>query len=187
MSQRYHRGGTYQTRNPLAVHSPLRSVSLIRPGAAVFGTAWYDGTWNQAKPLVVVVEPVAAPAPAPVDAARDLRNAEAWLREVVRVYDFARREIGDANRTHRDAVIVAGHVVSPAVRFTPERIRERKSYAFRLFNKRRSELAAAKRRLAAARLALGLPVETVAVVTPVAAKTRTARVATSEAGVHAAA
>ena len=184
MSHRYHRGGTYQTRNPLAVHSPLRSVSLFRPGAAVFGAAWYDGTWNQARPLVVV-EPVAAPAPAPVDAARELRNAEVWLREVVRVYDFARREIGDANRTHREAVIVAGHVVSPAVRFTPERIRERKSYAFRLFNKRRSELAAAKRRLAAARIALGLPVETVAVVTPVAAKTRTARIPTSEVGLRA--
>jgi hypothetical protein len=183
VSQRYHRGGTYQTRNPLAVHSPLRSVPLLRPAATVFGTAWYDGTWNQPKPAAAAVDVLP---PMPADAQHELRNAIAGLAEAQRVYDAARAEIGDANRTGREALVVAGRVVASAVRFTPERIRERKSYAFRLFNKRRGQLAAARRRLTAARAALGLPVEATALA-PVATASRAARPLTHQAGLRAAA
>ena len=49
------------------------------------------------------------------------------------------------------------HVVMPAVRFSVERIRERKSYAFRLYNQRRGQVAVARRRVDAARAALGQP------------------------------
>ena len=37
MFKRYHCGGTCQTRNPLAVHSPLRSMLLFRPAPTVLG------------------------------------------------------------------------------------------------------------------------------------------------------
>ncbi len=147
MSQRYHRGYKYQTRNLQAAHSPLRSIPLLRPAAAVFGTSWYDGSWNQPK-MAPVIE--TAPAPfAPVHPERALANAEASLRDAQRAYDGARRVIGEANRTHSEAVSVNGRVVMPARPFTNERVRERKSAAFKLFNKRRSELATAKRVLAA--------------------------------------
>lgn len=93
------------------------------------------------------------------DPQRELRAAEADLRAALHCYDDARREIGNANRTKTEAMIVNGRVVMPAKPFTPERIRERKSAALSLFNLRRSQLFAAKRRLAAAHSALGLPVE----------------------------
>jgi len=157
MSQRYHRGGTYQTRNPLAACNPLRSIPLMRRASAVFGRSWHDGTWNQPKPAVVV-KPVAAPVPASVDPAAELANAEANLRAAVRVYDYARKEIGEANRTKTRETVCNGRVVIAALPFTPERIRQRKSAAFKLFNKRRGELTHARRRLDAARAALGLPV-----------------------------
>ncbi len=147
---------TYQSRNPLARTSPLRSIPLFRPASI----------------LLRAPKPVFAPVPAPaLDpsfvplpppsveelARRELECAEASLREYVRVYDFARREIGEANRTHTTAVMAGKHVVMPAKPFTKERIRERKSAAFKLFNKRRGELSAARKRVDAARIALGLP------------------------------
>ncbi len=149
MSMRYHRGGTYQTRNPLAVASPLRSMPTFRHPATVFGASWDDGTWNQPK-AAPLPETRAVAVAAPVDPSRELLNAAAGLREAQRVYDAAREEIGEANRTRTEAMMVNGRVAMPARQFTPERMRERKSSAFRLFNKRRGQLAAAKRRLAAA-------------------------------------
>ena len=157
MSQRYHRGGTYQTRNPIAATNPLRSIPLMRRASEVFGKSWHDGTWNQPKPAVVV-KPVAAPAPASVNPAAELANAEANLRAAIRVYDYARKEIGEANRTKTRETVCNGRVVIAALPFTSERIRQRKSDAFKLFNKRRGELTHARRRLDVARAALGLPV-----------------------------
>ncbi len=147
---------TYQSRNPLARTSPLRSIPLFQSASILLRAA----------------APVYAPVPAPVFepgyvpppppsaeklAQRELANAEASLREYVRVYEGARREIGEANRTHSEALMLGTHVVMPAKAFTKERIRERKSYAFKMFNKRRGQLSAARRRVDAARIALGLP------------------------------
>lgn len=156
----------YVLRNPRAVANPLRSVETFRPAAAVFGTTWRDGTWNQPKP---------APAPVPAPAAggggyaystawRDnpagrLANAEAAVREARRMYVFARKAIGEANASHTRAVVMHGRVVMAASPFTPERRRERRSDAFRLFNKRLAQLRAAERRLADVRAALNLPAE----------------------------
>ncbi len=156
MSQRYHRGGAYQTRNPIAATNPLRSIPLVQRASEVFGTSWHDGSWNQPKPAVVVT-PVAAPAPASVNPAAELANAEANLRAAIRVYDYARKEIGEANRTKTQETVCNGRVVIAALPFTPERIRQRKSAAFKLFNKRRGELIRARCRVDAARAALGLP------------------------------
>ncbi len=75
-----------------------------------------------------------------------LANAQAGLREAVRVYDFARREIGQANRG-----VFAGHVIK---NITPERRRALRRAAFLLFNKRRGQLVQARHRVAAAELAL---------------------------------
>ena len=156
MSQRYHRGGTYQTQNPVAATNPLRSIPLVQRASAVFGKSWHDGTWNQPKPAVVVT-PVAAPAPASVNPAAELANAEANLHAAIRVYDYARKEIGEANRTKTQETVCNGRVVIAALPFTPERIRQRKSAAFKLFNKRRGELIRARCRVDAARAALDLP------------------------------
>ncbi len=156
MSMRFHRGGTYQTRNPIAATNPLRSIPLVQRASAVFGTSWHDGTWNQPTPAVAV-KPVAAPAPASVNPAAELANAQANLRAAIRVYDYARKEIGEANRTKTRDTVCNGRVVIAALPFTPERIRQHKSEAFKLFNKRRGELSHARRRLDAAGAALGLP------------------------------
>ena len=136
--------------------NPLRSIPLLRP-------AWV---------LHRAPMPTFAPMPAPVfeqgrgeffvpTAAalltRELANAEAALREAVRVYDAARAGIGQANRTSTAAVVAGGRVVMPSLPFTAQRIRERKSAAFQLFNQRRSLLVGARRRVDAARAALGLP------------------------------
>ncbi len=150
MSVRYHRGGTYQTRNPKAVHSPLRSMPLYRHPAAVFGTAWYDGTWNQPKPAVVVIPPTPAPPPL------TLAEAEAGLREAVRLYDHARHEIGLANARRRPALIIHGRIAAPAVEFTAERIKREKSYAFSRFNVVRGRLVRARKAAVAARAAAGV-------------------------------
>ena len=137
-------------------HQPAAVDPAVQRASAVFGTSWHDGTWNQPKPAVVV-EPVVAPAPASVNPAAELANAEANLRAAVRVYDYARKEIGEANRTKTQETVCNGRVVIAALPFTPERIRQHKSEAFKLFNKRRGELSHARRRLDAARTALGLP------------------------------
>ncbi len=75
-----------------------------------------------------------------------LANAQAGLREAVRVYDFARREIGQANRG-----VFAGHTIR---NITAERRRALRRDAFLLFNKRRGQLVQARRRVAAAEAAL---------------------------------
>jgi len=81
------------------------------------------------------------------------------MRDAIRVYDFARKEIGEANATRTVAVLKLGQVIIPSKPYSPERISARKSAAFKLFNRRRAQLIAARRRLDAARLTLGLPVE----------------------------
>lgn len=151
------RGNTYVTLNRRTSNNPLRSVPLYRHPAAVFGTSWHDGTWNLPRVAPAQVVVVAPPAPVALDPARELRAAEAAMRDAMRVYDFARKEIGEANRTHTAAMLKLGEVVIPAKPYRPERIRERKSYAFRQFNKRRAQILAARRRLDAARIAPGLP------------------------------
>jgi hypothetical protein len=75
-----------------------------------------------------------------------LLNAQAGLREAVRVYDFARREIGQANRG-----IFCNHVIK---NITTERHLALRRAAFLLFNKRREQLAQARRRVIAAEAAL---------------------------------
>ncbi len=152
------RGLHYVTLSRRKNCNPLRSVSLLRSPAEVFGTSWHDGTWNQPKAEPVpIAASVSVAAPLALDPARELRAAEAGMRDAVRVYDFARKEIGEANATSTVAVLKLGQVVIPSRPYRPERIRERKSAAFTLFNRRRAQLIAARRRLDAARLALGLP------------------------------
>jgi hypothetical protein len=148
---------TYVTLNRRTSNNPLRSVPLLRHPSAVFGTSWHDGTWNQSKAEPAPYVAPVAPAPVALDPQRELRAADAGMRDAVRVYDFARKEIGEANATRTAAVLKLGQVIIPSKPYSPERISERKSAAFRLFNKRRVQLIAARRRLDAARLALGLP------------------------------
>jgi hypothetical protein len=107
--------------------------------------------------LPLYVERALAPAPDP--RLRELEAAEGALASAQRLYDFARAAIGEADRTVLAPVLCGGRVVSPVTRLTAQRVRERKSDAFRLFNLRRGQLAAAKRRVAAARKALGLVVD----------------------------
>ena len=118
-------------------------------------------TFQPASMLRQIQPPVQHP-PAPIQTAapgrawhiltvRDLAqtallNAQAGLREAVRVYDFARRGISEANRG-----IFAGHVIR---NITTERRRTLRRDAFVLFNKRRGQLLQARRRVAAAELAL---------------------------------
>ena len=154
----------YVEMNRKGAHNPLRTGPLYQHPAAVFGTSYYDGTWNQPKvgannPQVPARSANIAPSAAPValDPARELRNADAAMREAVRVYDFARKEIGEANRTHTPGLVKLGQVVMPSKALSPERVRENKRLAFVQFNQRRAQLLAARRRLDAARLALGLP------------------------------
>jgi hypothetical protein len=155
MSQRYHRGGTYQTRNLLAVHNPLRSIPMFQPASI----------------LIRLPMPTFAPSTAPVFAPyersandlliSELANAEAALRDVVRVYDAARAAIGEANRHTLPDTLPAfirrqtGPFVP--VRLSAKRIRARKSAAFTMFNRRRGELSRARCQVDAARSALGLP------------------------------
>jgi len=90
------------------------------------------------------------------------RRAEGALRTARRVYLDARRGIGDANRTRTAPVIAAGRVVMPARSFIQERIRERKSAALRLFNRRCAELRAAEREFAAVIATASVPLALVA-------------------------
>jgi hypothetical protein len=75
-----------------------------------------------------------------------LRNAQAGLREAVRVYDFAHWETGQANRG-----IFYNHVIK---NITAERRRVLCRAALLLLNKRRDQLGQARRRVAAAEPAL---------------------------------
>ena len=125
--------------------NPLRSIPMFQPASAL----------RQIPPPVQHPAPPRLPRPAGrachVPTARELAqtvllNAQAGLREAVRVYDFARREIGQANRG-----IFCNHVIR---NITDERRRALRRDAFVLFNKRRAQLAQARRRVAAAELAL---------------------------------
>ena len=127
---------TYQSTNPLARTNPLRSIPFMRPASALWRPAYLP---DEPTPVVVA---------APVDLVRELANAEALLRECVRVYDAARAGIGEANQHILPDTLPSfirgqsGPFVP--VRLSAERIRERKSYAFKLFNKRRGELTRAR-------------------------------------------
>lgn len=125
--------------------NPLRAIPMFQPASV----------------LARMQHPTQHPAPPPlprpaghachVPDARELAqtallNAQAGLREAVRVYDFARREIGQANRG-----VFAGHIIK---NITVERRRALRRAAFLLFNKRRGQLVQARRRVAAAELAL---------------------------------
>ena len=66
--------GTYQTRNPKAVHNPLRSLPLFRPASAVFGPSATDKLVGE------------------------LRNALWTVAGWERAYDKARATLGAANR-----------------------------------------------------------------------------------------
>ncbi len=87
---------------------------------------------------------------------RDLANAEATLTGLMNALTVARAGIGEANRTHTAPVMDGSRVLMPAIRFSAARMRDRKSYAFRLFNRRRVEIVAARRCVDAARAVLGL-------------------------------
>jgi len=125
--------------------SPLRSIPMFEPAFML----------RRIQPPAQHPAPSSLPRPAGhachVPDARELAqtallNAQAGLREAVRVYDFARREIGQANRG-----VFAGHVIK---NITAERRRALRRAAFLLFNKRRGQLVQARRRVTAAELAL---------------------------------
>ncbi len=146
---------TYQT--------PFRSVSYkalsLRPAAAVFGKNWQE-LLSAPRRVPTAPAPVAVRAVAAmVNPASELRSALAGLKDAVRVYDFARVQIGEANRTASKPVMVNGTAAIPAKLYTREQRRARRSLAFREFNRRRAQLLAARRRLDDAQLALGLSVD----------------------------
>jgi hypothetical protein len=122
----------------------------------VFDTAWHDSTWNQPKAEPAPFVAPVAPAPVALDPQRELRAADVGIRDAVRVYDLARKEIGAANATRAVAMVKLGQVI-PSHPYTPERVHERQSAALKLFNRRRAQLIAARRRSDVARLALDLP------------------------------
>ena len=62
---------------------------------------------------------------------RELLTAEAALAEMLRVLDAARADLGEANRTHTVPIMMCDRVLMAALRFSTERMRERKSYAIR--------------------------------------------------------
>ena len=125
--------------------NPLRALPTFQPASALRQIA--PPVQHSAPPVLVRPAGHAAYVPTARDLAQtELLNAQAGLREAVRVYDFARREIGHANRG-----IFAGHVIK---NITAERRTALRRAAFLLFNKRRAQLAKALRRVAAAELAL---------------------------------
>lgn len=143
--------GTYQARDPRAVMNTLRSTPLVRSISGLLDRPVHPVA--PVAPLGGAIAGIAPPTPREL-AERALRNAEAELRSAERTYTAARRGIGEANRTHTAGVMSRGRVLMPPRPFTPERIRERKSVAFRLLNQRRADLRAAMCRVAEARAAL---------------------------------
>lgn len=133
--------GTYQARDPRARINTLRSLPLLRPASAVFRAP--------------VVAPVLAPAPVvhlverPATAL-DLAQAALRLAEGARhnarlEYVAARRSIGASNRTSLPATRF-----SKVVQFSAAEVRQRRSVAFRHFNRSLAALRAADRQVAAA-------------------------------------
>ncbi len=149
----------YVEMNRKSAHNPLRTGPTYQSPAAIWGTAFYDGTWNQPRPAPVPEQGVAPCNTLPVvlDPARELRNAEAAMRDAVRSYGFACKRLSDANRTRTPGLVKLGEVVIPSRPIRPEVVRQARSMAFRDLNQSRARMLAARRRLDAARLALGLP------------------------------
>ena len=125
--------------------NPLRALPTFQPPSALRQIA--APVQPPARPVLVRPAGHAAYVPTARDLAQmELANAQAGLREAVRVYDFARREIGQANRG-----MFCGRVIRD---ITAERRTALCRAAFVLFNRRRAQLAKALRRVAAAELAL---------------------------------
>ncbi len=125
--------------------NPLRAIPMFQPASALRQIA--PPVQRPAAPIQTAAPGRAWHVPTARELAQTaLANAQAGLREAVRVYDFARREIGQAN-----CGIFAGHVIK---NITADRRRALRRAAFLLFNKRRGQLVQARRRVAAAELAL---------------------------------
>ncbi len=125
--------------------NPLRALPTFQPASALRQIA--PPVQHPAPPVLTRPAGHAAYVPTARDLAQtELLNAQAGLREATRVYDFARREIGQANRS-----MFCGRVIRD---ITAERRTALRRAAFVLFNKRRAQLAKALRRVAAAELAL---------------------------------
>lgn len=145
---------SHRTHHPR--FDPVRSVPLLRPAARIL---------RPFEPLPSApVVPYAGPHSPPTEAElrrRELANAEAVLAGLVNALAVARAGIGEANRTHTAPVMLGSRVLMPAQRYSAERMRERKSYAFKLLNRRRGEVTAARHRVDVARAAMNLPALTV--------------------------
>ena len=153
---------TYQTRNPLARTNPLRSMPLFRPAVSLVRAApaplcapvslAADPDWSPRTPVTLATR---------ILDERELRNAEAALLDIMRAYAVARAGIGEANRRTLPDTLPAfiRRQVGPFVPvvLSADQVRARKSTAFSLFNKRRGELARARRRVDAARAVFAQP------------------------------
>ena len=131
----------------MAYHNanPLRAIPMFQPASMLRQIA--PPVQRSAPPVLTRPVGHAAYVPTARDLAQtELANAQAGLREATRVYDFARREIGQANRG-----MFCNRVIQ---NITAERRTVLRRAAFMLFNKRRAQLAKALRRVAAAELAL---------------------------------
>ncbi len=125
--------------------NPLRAIPMFQPASVL--ARMQQPMQHPALPVMVRPAGHACHVPDARELAQTaLLNAQAGLREAMRVYDFARRELGQANRG-----IFAGHTIR---NITAERRRALRRAAFLLFNKRRGQLVQARRRAAAAELAL---------------------------------
>lgn len=138
----------YGTRNPRAATNPSRSNPLFGPVApllhrmAQLAAATAAPAPVPIAPRPVVQRPLDAdqfPLPRAVAA---VRNAQAHLLDMLRRYEGAHREIGESNRGISNGV----QLVAPS----RERMRQARSQVFKLFNRRRAQLAAARKKLAAA-------------------------------------
>lgn len=131
-----------------ASHNPMRAFPLIAPVApmlhrmAQLAAAAATPAPVPAAPRPVVVRPLDAHQLPLPRAEAAVRNAQAHLMEMLRCYDAARRQIGEANRGISNGI----KLENPS----RERMRQVRSRVFRLFNRRRAQVAQARKRLAAA-------------------------------------
>ena len=88
---------------------------------------------------------------------RELADAEAVLREALRVLNGARADVERAKRTETPQIIINGRVAGGGLRIAPERVRQCKAQARRMLAKRLAGMAVARGRVEAARAVLGLP------------------------------
>lgn len=137
--------GTYQARDPRAQLNTLRSLPLYRPAAVVFGPV-AGSVISVAAPIVRLV---VQPATALELAQAALRLAEGVRHNARLEYVAARRSIGAANRTSLPATRF-----SKVVQFTAAEVRQRRSVAFRHFNRSLAALRAADRQVAEAQAGL---------------------------------